>query len=143
MNRSTYIEECAIRWHGEYLENARHNWNLFQRNRETLETVLKPYLKDAWVPDLNGKHSNPNGTLTSWLWVCSKSHSWLVDFCEGTQTCHLSRGIIQYCKQLIAELEAADESCPYCRGIGSYTIFETVGPEKRGQTMTCECQLRK
>jgi hypothetical protein len=110
MDRIQYNKECATRWDREALQNAMANWSLFQEHRMDLVAILQPYLKDSGCRDLSGKYQNPNHTLTDWLWTCSAApgNHWIWDFCAHYQTCHLARGIIPYCKQLIAELQHPD-----------------------------------
>lgn len=108
--QQTYRDECAKLWDREALRNALANWILFQRHHANLVAILRPYLADSMVPDLAGTYQNPEGTLTAWLWKCSAApeNSWIWDFCEHYQKCHLSRGLIIYCKMLIAELKATE-----------------------------------
>ncbi len=107
MNRAAYIEKCERRWHGECLSDARRNWNLFHGHHEELTAILLPYLRDPGVQDVHGKFHNPDYTLTSWLWKCSEAdeNRWIWDFCEHYQTCHLRRGLIAYCEQLLRDME--------------------------------------
>ncbi len=105
-DRKAYLLECEARWSGPALMNARLNWRIFEENYEAIVGVLTPYLRDNMCEDLTGKMHNPEGTLTAWLWKVSdqKENWWVWDFCEHYQKCHLRRGLIAYCKQVIAEL---------------------------------------
>jgi hypothetical protein len=105
-DRKAYNAECAMRWHGEPLRDARHNWHTFEAHHAELVEILKPYLRDNVCEDLSGKMHNPDGTLTAWLWKNSEANPWLWSFCEHYQKCHLARGLIAYCKQVIGELSA-------------------------------------
>lgn len=107
-DRKAYVEECAGRWSGECLRNARSNWQLFEKHHAEIVAILTPYLRDPGLRDLSGKYHNPDYTLTSWLWTCSNAQEkwWIFDFCEHYQKCHLRRGLIAYCKQVIRELQS-------------------------------------
>ena len=107
-DRKAYIDECAMRWDGECLRDARRNWQLFEEHYDELVAILTPYLRDSGVQDIAGKYHNPDHTLTSWLWTCSNAegNGWTWDFCEHYQKCHLRRGLIAYAKQVIRELQA-------------------------------------
>ena len=105
-DRKAYVEECALRWHGECLRDARRNWKLFEEHHADLVELLKPYLRDPCCEDLAGKMHNPTGTLTEWLWLNSEREPWIFDFCEHWQRCHLRRGLIAYAKQVIREIQA-------------------------------------
>jgi hypothetical protein len=111
MDRDLYKQECSHRWTGQALANAHANWRTFQEHRPALIAILLPYLRDSGCRDASGHYHNPTHTLTGWLWECTKApeNSWLWDFCDHYQKCHLSRGIIQYCKQLIAEIKATQD----------------------------------
>ncbi|AHF94036.1 hypothetical protein OPIT5_03945 [Opitutaceae bacterium TAV5] len=105
-DRKAYAEECALRWSGECLRDARRNWNVFEENYETLAEIIRTYLRDNYCEDLDGKAHNPSGTLTAWLWQCSDANPWIWGFCAHYQKCHLRRGLIAYCKQVIGEIQA-------------------------------------
>jgi hypothetical protein len=111
-DRRAYIEECAFRWQGECLRDARRNWNLFKEHHNEIVEILKPYLRDPCCEDLAGKMHNPSGTLTEWLWLNSERDPWIFDFCEHWQRCHLRRGLIAYCKQVISEIKANAQNEP-------------------------------
>lgn len=108
-DREKYVEEVRLRWSGECLANAKLNWHLFEEHHDDLVEILRPYLRDCWCEDLAGKMHNPEGSLTSWLWICTNANSWLWDFCNHYQKCFLRRGLIAYCKQVIAEMRSASE----------------------------------
>lgn len=107
-DRNAYLLECEARWEGPALMDARRNWRIFEEAHDSLVEILKPYLRDNWCHDINGKMLNPHGTLTAWLWECSdqKENWWIWDFCEHYQKCHLRRGLIAYAKQVIGELKS-------------------------------------
>ena len=112
--RKTYSDECGTRWGGDALRNARGNWTLLEERHDDIVAVLQPYLRDSGVRDIAGNYLNPDHTLTSWLWKCSeaKENWWIWDFCDHYQKCHLRRGLIIYCKMVIAELKVAADSTP-------------------------------
>lgn len=105
-DRKAYNDAVALRWEGDCLRDAKRNWHRFEANYENLVAILRPYLRDCWCPDLAGESRNPRGTLTAWLWRCTDNNqnSWIWDFCNHYQRCHLRRGLIIYCKMVIAEL---------------------------------------
>ncbi|RRJ96812.1 hypothetical protein Ga0100231_023890 [Opitutaceae bacterium TAV4] len=107
-DREAYNAECALRWHSDCLRNARRNWNVFEAHYTELVEIIRPYLRDNSVKDIHDKSLNPQGTLTAWLWVNSDAHPWLWDFCEHYQKCHLRRGLIAYCKQVIGEIQSSE-----------------------------------
>lgn len=111
-DRAEYLEECKRRWYGRPLANAAANWTLFEQHRLQLIAILQPYLKDSGVQDEAGNYRNPDYTLTSWLWTNSNEHWWIWDFCDHYQRCHLRRGLIAYCKQIIRELEFVSKNHP-------------------------------
>jgi hypothetical protein len=142
--RDAYREECSMRWSGDALRNARGNWETFEEHHADIVAVLEPYLRDSGCRDIAGNYHNPDHTLTGWLWKCSeaKENWWIWDFCEHYQKCHLRRGIIQYCKQVIVEIKAAQDPAP---GHPEITLdFNTPAwsPAKyvriNGETMTAE-----
>lgn len=104
MDKKAYIEECRGRWHSKQLRDCSANWGIFKKHHAELVELLRPYLRDNFLTDLNGRCMNPAGSLTAWLWLNSESHTWLWDFCEHYQQCHLRRGLIAYCKQVIEEI---------------------------------------
>lgn len=112
MDKKAYIDECRGRWHSQQLRDCSANWGLFKRHHAELVEMLRPYLRDMFVRDTRGRCLNPNGTLTAWLWENTATHPWLFDFCEHYQQCHLRRGLLAYCKQVIAELEATQADPP-------------------------------
>lgn len=107
-DRAAYLIACGQRWSGAQLSDARRNWRVFEENNESIVAVLAPYLRDNFCEDLGGKKHNPEGTLTAWLWKCSDcpENWWVWDFCEHYQKCHLRRGLIEYCKQVIGEMKS-------------------------------------
>ena len=104
-NRKAYVKEVKLRWDGEPLRDAVSNWRLFEEHHGEISEFVRMYLRDPFCADLSGKSHNPEGTLTSWFWKLSDANPFIWDFCEHYQTCHLRRGIIQYAKQIIAELK--------------------------------------
>lgn len=116
-DRKAYLDECAMRWDGPALMDARRNWRIFEEAHDALVAILVPYLRDNWIKDISGKCHNPDGTLTAWLWKCSADQEnwWIWDFCEHYQKCHLRRGLIAYAKQVIRELQANNGSEPTAR----------------------------
>ena len=111
MDFHAYKDKCAFRWEGHCLQDARSNWALFAKHHADLVEILRPYLADCYCPDLTGASQNPEGTLSAWLWKCSDdmAKSWIWDFCAHYQKCHLRRGLLIYCEQLINELKATPE----------------------------------
>lgn len=111
MNAVLYKEKCAMRWEGHCLQDAYHNWHLFTKHHDDLVEILRPYLADCFCPDLTGQSRNRDGTLTAWLWKCTEGQAnpWIWDFCNHYQRCHLRRGLIFYCEQLLSELKAIPE----------------------------------
>lgn len=110
----TYRLQCAHRWTGPALEDACANWELFEAHYADVAAIVKPYLKDNRVHDIVGRSLNPGGSLTSWLWQCAaaQENSWIWDFCSHYQRTHLARGIIPYCKMVIAEINATQDANP-------------------------------
>jgi hypothetical protein len=102
------------RWSGDAFRNARANWTMFEEHRADIVAVLEPYLRDSGCRDIAGNYHNPDHTLTGWLWKCSEAreNSWIWDFCAHYQKCHLSRGLIIYCKMVIVEIKAAQDPAP-------------------------------
>jgi hypothetical protein len=107
MNRRRYMEEVGIRWTGPALRDAKGNWRLFRAHQRDLLWIIKIYLRDPGVLDLNSKWHNPECTLTAWLWKCSAARAnwWITDFCEHYQRFHLRRGIIEFSRQLIDRIK--------------------------------------
>lgn len=107
LSREAYNAEVAQRWFDGPLSDARRNWCQFEEHQEELVAILLPYLRDPQCEDVGGTSRNPQGTLTAWLWVNCDGNPWIWDFCVHYQKCHLRRGLIAYCKQLIQAIEAA------------------------------------
>lgn len=96
-----------MRWTGDALRDARANLQGFQAHHEDIVAILRPYFADPGCVDLSGKFHNPDYALSSWLWACSNhpDNHWIWDFCEHYQRCHLRRGLLFYCEQILRSWE--------------------------------------
>lgn len=111
-DRKQYVADCAARWSGPALADAKMNWNHFASLLPVLTEALKEFRRDPFLKDLTGKLHNPDGTLTAMLWNLQanlepdKSSLYpLLDFEEHFQKIFLKRGLIFYCKQILVEIE--------------------------------------
>lgn len=119
MDRQTYNAECAQRWEGPALNDARRNWGHFEELRPLLEPALRAYLRDPSLEDVRGVKHNPEGTLTAMLWKLQESMqpdgsrlSPLLDFEERYQKVFLRRGLVPYCKLLLRDMETVELERP-------------------------------
>jgi hypothetical protein len=112
ISKDQYVAQCRLRWHGQYLRDAIHNWHYWEGMRDTLVEAMREFHRNPGQVDINGTWHNPNGTLTSFLWklqtTIQPDRSRLapfLDFNDDSQTCFLRRGLIFYCTLILRELE--------------------------------------
>ena len=99
--RKDYVIECRKRWSGDCLRDALANRTTWVEHSETIKSVVRMWMADMMVRDLSGRARNPQGSLDAWLWLCSRSHPWMVDFEENFQRFFLRRGLRQWCRLLM------------------------------------------
>lgn len=103
LDREAYREQCRQRWSGDALRDALGNWSHWQELRPTLNAGMRVYrLQDK--------------SLTDFLWefqfeiTPDRSNLFpLLDFCDHYQRCHLGRGLIFYCSQILRLLEGHED----------------------------------
>lgn len=110
-DRALYVAECAQRWHGPALADARRNWRDFEELKPALAAWLRSYHLDPFQEHISGVKLNPEGTLTAFLWTLQERlqpnrsclHPFL-DFEERHQKIFLRRGLLIYCAQILRQL---------------------------------------
>ena len=119
LDRAHYNDQCALRWSGEPLRDARRNWHHYQGMQGDLVTALLAYKRNPMLHDGGEFYGNPDGTLTSFLWKLQDA--WqpdksclapLLDFCDHYQKIFLRRGLLIYCTTILRHLEAGEPLNP-------------------------------
>lgn len=111
-DKNHYTAECEKRWGGAALADARRNFRDFEEIQHLLVEPLRSYRRDPFQEDIAGKHHNPDGTLTAFLWKLQSAITPdrsclypLLDFEEYFQKVFLRRGLIIYCVMLLRAIE--------------------------------------
>lgn len=107
-DRKVYVERCGWRWDGPAFVDAKGNWKTWREIHPDLERALRTFERNPSMKDASGKHHNPDGTLTAFLWKLQEA--WepnrgkiypLLGFCEHYQRLHLGRGLLIYCGMVL------------------------------------------
>jgi len=117
LDHEHYLKECAQRWHGPALADARRNWSLWQQWRPVLTQHLVNFRRDPWLKGEGDTCANRNGTLTGYLWELQRivqpdpaRLDPFIDFEDRHQKCFLRRGLVIYCTQILRLLESLPTS---------------------------------
>lgn len=114
-----YLADCEQYYSARVIKDARRNWEHFQELEPRLRAALREFQNNQFQKDLAGRCHNASGSLTGFLW--NLHTAWqadrsrldpLLDFCDHYQKVFLRRGLVSYCKLLLAELDAGPPPDP-------------------------------
>lgn len=96
---TAYQAECAMRWYGPALTDAKHNWHAWRKLHVLLDRAMVRYRDQSL-------------SLSQYLWALQTEvqpdrscFNPFLDFEERYQSVFLCRGLVIYCKLILAAQE--------------------------------------